>query len=110
MNTIGNPQYLTQTQILQKIQLFIDSNDGDIGRLYHILEHLKQNKPLYHSDQKYLENKLNTLFIIKNDEKPKENQILSQIQSMIDFGNGDPGRLQHIYDMLSDDKPLYHSD
>ena len=28
----------------------------------------------------------------------------------MESGNGDPGRLQHIYDMLADNKPLYNSD
>ena len=110
MNIVDNLQHITQTQIIQRIQYLIDANDGDVGRLYHILEFLKQNKPLYHSDQMYLENKLQTPFIIIDDEKPKENETLSKIQELIDSGNGDPGRLQHIYDMLSQNKPLYHSD
>ena len=110
MNKVDNHQHLTQTQIINKIQYLIDANDGDVGRLCHILEFLKQNKPLYHSDQMYLENKLSTLFIIIDDEKPKENETLSKIQALIDSDNGDPGRLQHIYDMLSQNKPLYHSD
>ena len=110
MGIIGNLQHLTQNEIIQKIQYLIDANDGDIGRLYHILEFLKQNKPLYNSDQLYLENKLQTPFTIINEEKPQENKLLSKIQTLIDSGNGDPGRLQHIYDMLLQNKPLYHSD
>ena len=110
MNTVGNLQHLTQTQIITRIQYLIDANDGDVGRLCHILEFLKLNKPLYHSDQMYLENKLHTLFMIIDDEKPKENETLSKIQTLIDSGDGDPGRLQHIYDVLSLNKPLYHSD
>ena len=110
MNQVANLQHLTLTQVIQRIQSLIDANDGDIGRLYHVLEFLKQNKPLYHSDQRYLENKINTVFIIIDDEKPKENEALSKIQALINSGNGDPGRLQHICDMLSQNKSLYHSD
>ncbi|HSB84468.1 MAG TPA: chromosome segregation protein SMC [Nitrosarchaeum sp.] len=103
-------KHLTKTQIINKIQDLIETNNGDVGRLYHILEFLKQDKSLYQSDQKYLENKLSSSFIIINDEKPEENQILPKIQTLINLGSGDPGRLQHIYDVLSKNKALYHSD
>jgi len=110
LEIVETRKQLTQTQIIDKIQYLIDTNNGDIGRLYHILEFLKQNKSLYQSDQKYLENKLCASFIIVNDEKPEENQILSKVQTLINLGNGDPGRLQHIYDTISKNKSLYHSD
>jgi len=110
LEIVDTQKQLTKTQIINKIQDLIDTNNGDVGRLYHILEFLKQDKSLYQSDQKYLENKLCMSFIIVNDEKPEENQILSKIQAIINLGNGDPGRLQHIYDVLSKNKPLYHSD
>jgi len=110
LNKDGNLQHITQTQIIKRIASIIDANDGDVGRLSYILEFLKQDKPLYHSDHMYLENKLNMLFIIIDDEKPKENETLSKIQKLIDSDDGDPGRLQHIYDMLSQNKPLYYSD
>ena len=110
LNKDVNPQYITQTQIIKKIVSIIDANDGDVGRLSYILEFLKQNKPLYHSDHMYLENKFNMLFMIIDDEKPKENELISKIQKLIDSTNGDPGRLQHICDMLCQNKPLYHSD
>ena len=101
---------LTQNQIIKRVQYLIDTNNGDVGRLYHILEFLKLNKELYHSDKKYLEDKISTQFIIVNEEKPKENQILSKIQTLINSGQGDPGRLQHIFDIMSRNKSLYHSD
>ena len=110
LNKDDNPQYITQTQIIKKIVSIIDANDGDVGRLSYILEFLKQDKPLYHSDHMYLENKFNMLFMIIDDEKPKENELISKIQKLIDSDNGDHGRLQHICDMLSQDKPLYRSD
>jgi len=110
LETVNTQEQITKTQIINKIQELIDTNNGDVGRLYHILEFLKQDKSLYRSDQKYLENKLCKSFIITSDKKPEENQILSKIQTLINLGNGDPGRLQHIYDILSKNKPLYHSD
>ncbi len=110
MVTVKNPKHVTQTQIIRKIQNLIDNNNGDAGRLYHILECLKQDKSLYHSDQTYLENKLNGSFMIVNEEKPIENPVLSKIQSLINSGSGDPGRLQYIYDKISLNKPLFNSD
>ena len=74
LNKDDDLQHITQTQIIKRIVSIIDANDGDVGRLCHILEFLKLNKPLYHSDQMYLENKLHTLFMIIDDEKPKENE------------------------------------
>lgn len=44
--------------LLTKVQNLIMQGSGDIGRLQFILESLSQGKPLYHSDQKYLEGKL----------------------------------------------------
>ena len=64
---------------------------------------------LYHSDEAYLKSKLNSSFAVI-DEPVQENNILPKVQELIDSGSGDPGRLQHIYDMLSKNKPLYHSD
>ncbi|EPA05601.1 hypothetical protein [Candidatus Nitrosarchaeum limnium] len=110
MSDIENPKQVTQTQIIKKIENLIDTNSGDIGRLYHILECLKQSKPLYHSDQMYLENKIKGQFIIVDEDSPKENPLLSKIQTLIDSGVGDPGRLQYMYDKVSQNKPLFHSD
>jgi len=100
---------LTLIQILEKVEALIDTGNGDTGRLYHILEFLKNNKTLYHSDQVYLENKLNSSFSVK-EEPLQENIFLPKIQELIDSGGSDPGRLQHIYEMLEKNRPLYYSD
>jgi len=102
-------QQLTLTQTLEKIEALIDTANEDDGRLNHILEFLKNNKTLYYSDQVYLENKLNALFSVK-EEPLQENIFLPKIQQLIDSGGGDPGRLQHIYEMLAKNRPLYYSD
>lgn len=48
----------TDEGLLAKIQKLLKNGGGDYGRLRHILETLCRGKPLYHSDQKYLESKL----------------------------------------------------
>ena len=101
---------LTLTETIEKLENLIDGGKGDVGRLYHILEFLKNNKPLYVSDQTYLENKLDASFSTEDEEIFPENTILPQIQKLIDLGKGDPGRLQFIYDVLANNKPLYRSD
>jgi hypothetical protein len=102
-------EILSLGKTIEKVETLIDSGNGDTGRLYHILESLKNNRRLYRSDQVYLENKLNSSFLVE-EETLEENSLLPKIQSLIDSGNGDPGRLQHIYDMLLNHKPLYRSD
>ena len=98
-------QQLSLIETIGKVNALIDSGTGDAGRLYHILEFLKNNRTLYYSDQIYLENKLNSSFSVEA-EPVKENHLLPKIEELIDSGKGDPGRLQHIYDMLTDNKPL----
>ena len=50
---------ITLDEILGKIQELMDSGEGDLGRLRFILMTLRRGNPLYKSDQKYLEKKLN---------------------------------------------------
>ena len=83
MNIVDNLQHITQTQIIQRIQYLIDANDGDVGRLCHILEFLKQNKPLYHSDQVYLENKLGT-----NNDTQKNNVPYFDVKTKDEINHG----------------------
>ena len=102
---------LTLSQTIENVQSLIDSGNGDPGRLYHILECLKNNKPLYHSDQNYLEKKLESSFSLEDKPEPATgSDVLPKIQELMNSGIGDPGRLQHIYDMISTNKTLYHSD
>ena len=93
---------LTLSQTIENVQSLIDSGNGDPGRLYHILECLKNNKTLYHSDQNYLEKKLESSFSLEDKPEPATgSDVLPKIQELINSGIGDPGRLQHIYDMIS---------
>ena len=102
-------EQLSLNQTISRVDSLIDGGNGDAGRLYHILEFLKNNKPLYQSDKIYLENKLESSFSVE-EEHVEVNPILPKIKELIDSGNGDPGRLQYIYDTLANDKTLYHSD
>jgi len=95
------------TQTIEKVENLINTEKGDPGRLYHIQEFLKNGKSLYNFDKIYLENMLNSSFSV---EEHMENPLLSKTQELIDSGNGDLGRLQHIYEMLEKNKPLYNSD
>ena len=37
-------------------------------------------------------------------------EIIAKVEVLIDTGNRDVERLQHIYDMIVNEKPLYHPD
>ena len=74
---------ITLDEILGKIQELMDSGEGDLGRLRFILMTLRRGNPLYKSDQKYLEKKLNTPFVLveKHQEEPKpEFELISSIR------------------------------
>ena len=105
-------QHLTLTQTIKKIEVLIDTNNGDTGRLCHILEFLKKRRPLYRSDQAYLENKLNSFFSAVEEEKEpvQDNNLLPIVEQLINSGKGDLGRLRYIYEMLANNRPLYRSD
>jgi hypothetical protein len=106
---VSHIERLSLSQTISKVDALIDSGNGDAGRLYHILESLKNSRPLYHSDKIYLESKLNSSFSVE-DEPALNNELLPKIQGLINSGNGDPGRLQYIYDAVENNKILYHSD
>ena len=104
-------QELTMSQTIQKIEQLIEKCQGDVGRLRFIVESIKNKKQLYHSDQKYLESKLQSNISLENEIQNKSPQtILDKIQQLINSGIGDSGRLQHIYDTVSNGKTLYRSD
>ena len=65
-------QQLSLSETINEVEQLIENGNGDLGRLYHILEFLKSNKPLYHSDQIYLESKLDTSIREEIPVKPAE--------------------------------------
>ncbi len=105
-----NMQQLTLVETLDEIKYLIADSNGDTGRLAHILETIKNKKTLYQSDQNFLENKLGATFSLEDEENPPENKIRSKIKDLINNTVGDPMRLKHIYDTISNGKQLYLSD
>ena len=104
-------EQISVTSTIEKIQGLIEDNSGDIGRLEHISDFLKKNKPLYNTDKKYLEKKINSKIIIVEKKKIiKKESEGEQIKKLIESGKGDPGRLEHIQTMLKKQKKLYESD
>ena len=103
-------QNMTINETIGEVEYLIEIGEGDSGRLFHILEFLKNNRPLYNSDKSYLESKLQSSFLVQAEEEIEENPLLPKIQQLMESGNGDLGRLQHIYDMLAGNRPLYNSD
>ena len=109
--------------LYKKIEEMISSGKKDTGRLYHILDALKQGKYLYRSDEKYLDECLSSLQLDADSyeqyqyeiAKPvnKQNNSLplyKKIEEMISSGKKDTGRLYHILDALKQGKYLYRSD
>ena len=107
---MDNMQQLTLVEALDEIKYLIAESNGDAGRLSHILATIKNKKTLYQSDQNFLENKLGATFSLEDEEKPPENKILSKIKDLINNTVGDPMRLKHIYDTISNGEQLYVSD
>ena len=100
---------LTVLETIEKIEKLIDENSGDIGRLEHIVDFLKKEKPLYNTDRIYLESKINAEIIFEEKIIKKESET-EQIKKLTESGKGDPGRLEHIQIMLKKNKNLYESD
>lgn len=98
---------LAADKMVDFVERLIAEGNGDYGRLNHILGLIKKGKPLYRSDQNYLNAKL-------EDEKkpsPKTQQDpLTKINELIMSGQGDTGRLQFILESLQKGKSLYKSD
>lgn len=105
-------QKMSLSQTITEIKNMIEKGEGDAGRLYFILECLKNKKNLYHSDHKYLESKLESSISLEDESREDRvpHSVLEKIQNLINDGIGDPGRLQYIYDSLAKGKALYHSD
>ena len=104
-------EQMTITSTLDKIQELINSNSGDTGRLNHIIDFINNEKPLYKTDKIYLEKKLNSKVEIPVKKIiPKEENPINKIKKLIELGEGDPGRLEHITIMLKNEKILYQSD
>ena len=99
-------------EIHKKIMLvekLIESGEGDTGRLNYIRECLEKHKPLFKTDQRYLEQKLEAITPTPA-ELPTSDNRLSSIKQMLDLGFGDKGRITHIFETLKNGKNLFKSD
>ena len=101
---------LTISEIIQKIDNAIDVGQYDASRLDNIRESLRRSKPLFNSDQLYLEKVLGSSFAIIDDVETSPSPLLPKVKKLIDSDSGDYGRLQSIYDLLLKGKSLYQSD
>lgn len=79
--------------LIEFVQEEIDSGIGEIGRLQFILNSLKENKPLYRCDRKYLEDRISKyakkMAILKNEIenvfKTNKNQNIVRIANLQDY-------------------------
>lgn len=76
-----------EENLLIKVQNLITSGSGDTGRLQFILESLQQGKTLYHSDQKYLENKLGEKINLQSLHLKTDSDTLENLKSQVMLAN-----------------------
>ena len=100
---------LTPQETRAFVEKLITSGKGDPGRLQHILTVMREGRQLYHSDQKYLDEKFSQEIGLQEKLKVEES-ILVKIQKLISSGAGDTGRLQFILEFLKQGKTLYKTD
>ncbi|MDG7050733.1 MAG: hypothetical protein JRZ94_05985, partial [Nitrososphaerota archaeon] len=100
---------LTLAETRAFVEKLLLTGNGDPGRLTYILNLLKQNRPLYNSDQKYIDAKFAQELGMQEKLKV-EDDTLTKIQKLVSSGNGDTGRLQFILEFLKQGKTLYRSD
>ena len=75
--SLEEEKQIPENKILVRIQDLINSGQGDHMRLKHIHDTISRGKYLYQSDQKYLEDKLNSK-IIEDEIKTKETKSTYQ--------------------------------
>ena len=100
---------LTTSEIIEIIDRLIEVGKYDPGRLDNIRQSLKQDRPLFNSDQQYLQKLLGSPIVLKNEDVSPDPR-LPLVKKLIDSGSGDYGRLQSIHDLLLKGKSLYQSD
>ena len=104
------PQISTPDAIL-RIKKVIDAKQGDPGRLEYISEALQKGKKLFHSDQIYLEKKIQASVIPQEIKKPVEpNGKIKLVKKLIALKFGDAGRLKFILQTLQSNRKLYQTD
>lgn len=103
--------HISTSDAILRINRLIETKQGDEGRLRYIAEYLQKGKRLFHSDQIYLNKKIEADIIpapIKKSTEP--NEKIKDTKRLIALNFGDSGRLRHILHTLQNKKTLYHSD
>jgi len=67
--------------LIKKIQSLVNDGKGDLGRLQHILNSLKQGKTLFSSDKQYLDSLLEK-YPTKESQQPQTEEKPSEIQEL----------------------------
>jgi len=99
------------SEAISRIKKLIDSKDGDEGRLRYIAETLQKGKPLFHSDQIYLNKKiLAEVAPFQKETIDKTSEKIKNVKRLIALRLGDRERLHFILTMLKSKKSLYHTD
>jgi len=87
-------------ELLEKIQSLISAGMGDLGRLNHILKSIKEGKILFPSDQKYLDNLIETYLTRESKVEvplsPKEKKIETNQPKE------NPDKVQELQKMVKD--------
>lgn len=86
----------------------IAQNKGDVGRLRHILNSIKNNKVLAKSDKQYLEEKVEQEYTADETQPPE--QSIDFISKLVSEGFGDSNRLRYILHSLKQGKTIHASD
>ncbi|MDH3385776.1 MAG: hypothetical protein OEL77_07165, partial [Nitrosopumilus sp.] len=91
-----------------RIKKLIQNNQGDKGRLEYIAETLQKGKPLFHSDQIYLNKKILADVSPAEIKKPTEtDKKIKNVKRLISLRFGELGRLRYILQNLQSGKKIY---
>ena len=102
---------ITVSKTLELITKLIETKQGDPGRLRYIFESLQKGKPLFKTDQSYIERKIHAQIIIEPPKSPsKREDLIKSIKRLIDWKAGDPGRLRYMFSTVSKGNQLFKTD
>jgi len=100
-------------KVVQHVETLIKLGKGDTGRLSYILEKLKNNRLLYFTDQRYLENILNAYPMPQVSdarilrETYKTNEVNNELKSELKFTYEEIEKLETAVDKLRKEKSSY---
>jgi len=109
-----NLQGLPLGELVDKL---LEFNIGEHGRLIYMQNHIKEGKPIYDSDKRFLEICLGKLQELEggtikpeNLEANHDDKYLNMINKLLDSEIGDTGRLRLIKQNILEGTPLVESD